>query len=93
MRKTMDKIKEAAIKHIPTNNVVTGRNHSECIKKFYELLPLIGGDLKTQNILQGFVTYDMRFVDRETAAKIALASGQIKKLKFSSTKLFSEDLY
>lgn len=45
------------------------------------------------DITQGFVTSTGRFVDREEAAKIALDSGQINELKYSKTKLFSEDLY
>jgi hypothetical protein len=42
---------------------------------------------------QGFVTGNGRFVDREEGARIALAAGQIQRLKFHSTDMFSEDLY
>lgn len=42
---------------------------------------------------QGFVTDKGEFVSREDAAKIAIECGQIKELKYSSTLLFSEDLY
>lgn len=42
---------------------------------------------------QGFLTNKGRFVDRKQAAIIALEAGQITKLSFSSTDLFSEDLY
>ena len=33
------------------------------------------------------------FVTREMGAEIALASGQIRELKFNQQELFSEDLY
>ena len=42
---------------------------------------------------QGFVTDAGLFLSRELAAEHALQSGQIKKLKYSTTHLFSEDLY
>lgn len=41
---------------------------------------------------QGFVTSTGRFVDRIEAAQIALAAGQIKKLKWPPN-LYSEDLW
>lgn len=43
--------------------------------------------------VQGFLTNKNRFVGRKEAAQIALSSGQIKKLNFSSESLYSEDLY
>lgn len=42
---------------------------------------------------QGFITSLGRFVNRKEGAKIALESGQIEKLKYSSSELYSEDLY
>lgn len=42
---------------------------------------------------QGFLTSTGRFVDRKLAATIAKNAGQIENLQFSSTELFSEDLY
>ena len=42
---------------------------------------------------QGFVTNRGNFVTREMGAEIALASGQIRELKFNQQELFSEDLY
>lgn len=42
---------------------------------------------------QGFLTSAGRFLNREDAAKLAIASGQIKELKFSQQHLFSEDLW
>jgi hypothetical protein len=66
----------------------TGRRHHDVIHKIVlELeVPRVVGK-------QGFVTSEGVFVDREQAAKIALASGQVKKLQFHSRELFSEDLY
>jgi len=42
---------------------------------------------------QGFLTNKGQYVNREDAARIAIESGQIKELQFSSIELFSEDLY
>jgi hypothetical protein len=42
---------------------------------------------------QGFLTSKGRYVSREEAGKIALEAGQIKELQYSTTDLFSEDLY
>jgi hypothetical protein len=42
---------------------------------------------------QGFLTSRNTFVDREEAARIALAAGQTQKLKFQPNQLFSEDLW
>lgn len=67
--------------------------------------PLIYCGLRHNNILwqgkhvsrdpydQGFLTSKGTFVNRTDAAKIALEAGQIEKLSYSSTQLFSEDLY
>lgn len=42
---------------------------------------------------QGFITIKGRFVDRVEGAKLALESGQIDKLEYSTEQLFSEDLW
>ena len=42
---------------------------------------------------QGFISDTGLFLSREDAATHALNCGQIKALKFNSTKLFSEDLW
>ena len=87
------KILEAAIRHDPTNSIITGKNHCKCMCKWKELFPDMIGELKTRNIEEGFVTEDCRFVNRDIAAKIALESKQIEKLHYSSHELYSEDLY
>jgi len=79
-------IKESAIKQ--DGKVFTGKRHHNIIKDMVRL------GIKTPiNGEQGFVTDDGKFVSRKEAAKIALESGQIKKLKFNQKSLFSEDLY
>jgi hypothetical protein len=62
--------------------------HSDVIKLMSEQEKTI----KPIKGIQGFITSTDRFVDRVEAGKIALASGQIKKLLFSD-KLYSEDLW
>lgn len=42
---------------------------------------------------QGFVTSAGRFVQRDEAARLAVAAGQILKPKFQPNALFSEDLW
>jgi hypothetical protein len=80
------RITAAAIRH--DGKVYTGRRHCQIIRD-------IVASTSTKRVLgeQGFVLEDGRFVNREDAAFIALASGQIKELKFNTTKLFSEDLW
>ena len=79
-------IKESAI--VQNGVVYTGRRHHDVIRKIVEIT-----GIKPVTGEQGFVTDDGVFVNREEAAKIALACGQITKLKFHSKELFSEDLY
>lgn len=70
--------------------IITGKRHCDCIDTANNM----GIErLKVCNAMQGFLTSRLAFVDRATAAKDALACGQIKELKFSKTELFSEDLY
>jgi len=83
----MKRIKEAAI--LFGGKKFTGKNHSEIIRK---IIKETGVKKVGANNPQGFVTEDGEFVDRVKAAQIALECGQITKLKYSTTKLFSEDL-
>lgn len=80
------RITAAAIQH--DGRVFTGRRHCQIIRDIVK-------ETHTKKVLgeQGFVLEDGSFVNREDAAFIALASGQITKLKFNPTKLFSEDLW
>jgi hypothetical protein len=84
----MERIKEAAILH--EGKVYTGRRHCNII---HAIVQQTGCKRVPATSPQGFVTEEGRFVDREEGAKIALACGQIKKLKYNSRDLFSEDLY
>lgn len=86
----MKTITEAAIKHLPTNNVITGQRHYNCYEKFWKMFPELNISVEKKNIVQGFVTSDNEFVDRYEAAKIAFAAGQIM---YEVKKLISEDLY
>lgn len=70
----------AAIKSID-GSVYTGIRHAECVNK-------INGCL--DGIIQGFLTEDKKFLNREDAAKHAYWCGQVKELFESLT---SEDLW
>jgi hypothetical protein len=76
-------------KNIQNGFVICGYRHHNCI----EILKLILGEelkINRANCIQGFLTSDNEFVSRQDAAKIALASGQIKE---EIETLISEDLY
>lgn len=83
------RIKEAAILHTD-GKVYTGRRHHNVIAT---IVKETGVKRVGTGSIQGFVTEDGEFVDREVAARIALACGQIEKLKYNPRELFSEDLY
>ncbi len=78
------KIASAAI--LENGKVFVGKNHASIVHAIFE---------ETHKRVRGkqwFVTEDGKFVTREEAAKIALASKQITHLSFHSKELFSEDL-
>lgn len=83
-------IKCAAIRH--NGKVLTGHRHCDIFnanavrENGVIISRIIGGE-------QGFVTLSGDFLTREQAAEHALKTGQIAKLKFSKTQLFSEDIY
>ncbi len=84
----MEKIVASAI--LFEGKVYTGKRHDNCIRTIINETGVkkVGGQHP-----QGFVTDTGRFITREEGAKLALASGQIKELKFNTKKLFSEDLW
>jgi len=84
----MKRIKESAIMF--EGCVYTGKRHHDCIAR---IIRETGAKKVERKWPQGFVTEDGEFVDRVEGGKIALAAGQITKLKYSLTLLFSEDLY
>lgn len=70
--------------------VFSGWRHPNCI---YQMVAIYGlRNATAGEYEEGFLTSKNRFVDRKEGAKIALDSGQIKKLQFGK-QLYSEDLY
>lgn len=79
--------------HRPINTpggvVYCGFRHNHCIST---IVAATGKKLHEHGEhVQGFLTNKNRFVNREEGANIWLSQGG--KLKFSSTELYSEDLY
>lgn len=79
--------------HRPINTpggvVISGHRHGHCISS---IVALTGKRLHEHGEhVQGFLTNENRFVDREEGAKIWIKSGG--ELKYSRYKLYSEDLY
>lgn len=71
--------------------VFCGLRHPHCL---HQMVAMTGKrQSEAGEEIQGFLTNKNRFVNRIEGAKIALKSGQIKKLEYSSTWLYSEDLY
>ena len=82
-------IKSAAIIH--KDIIYTGFSHCKIGLKMLE--DKVCEPPYPSSRFQGFVTDDGRFVDRETALKIAIKSGQVIEGKtYSNIMLFSEDL-
>jgi hypothetical protein len=67
--------------------VYTGAHHHQIIRYVFALTG------RTVTGEQGFVTSGNRYVDREEAGRIALASRMVKALKFHERDLFSEELW
>jgi hypothetical protein len=85
----METITSSAILH--NGNVFFGRKrHYEIIR---DIIEYTGIKRVPGSSTQGFMTNAYQFLNREEAAHLALKSGQIKKLKFGTTQLFSEDLW
>jgi len=76
-------------KNIQNGFVICGHRHHNCFSIFFGMFGESWME-KKKYIVQGFLTSDNQFVSRQDAAKIALASGQIKE---EIAELFSEDLY
>lgn len=85
-----EQIEAAAIRctgaRVGSQIIHTGLNHALIIAA------MVRAGYAVKGCPQGFVTSSGRFVDRVEAAKIAIAAGQIKNLKYHKTKLFSEEL-
>lgn len=75
----------------PDGVVYCGYRHNHCIAT---IVASTGKRLHEHgNHVQGFLTNKNRFVDRVEGGRIAVACGQIEKLRFSKDELYSEDLY
>ena len=71
--------------------IIYGLNHMHCL---YQMVAITGlRQAESGEHVFGFLTTKNRFVERVEGAEIALACGQIKKLNYSKTLLYSEDLY
>lgn len=78
-------------KNVDRGIVICGYRHPSCL---YTMVAITGKRSVTSECgeyVQGFLTSENRFVDREEGAKIFVACGG--KLKYSTKDLFSEDLY
>lgn len=78
-------------KNITEGIVFCGHNHLMCLHQMVAMTGKRQSEAGPEE--QGFITSTNRFVNREEAAKIALACKQIEKLNYSSKDLYSEDLY
>ena len=78
-------------RNIEDGIVFCGHRHLHCIHQMHAMTGK--NESQTGERVQGFLTNANQFVDRKEGAKIALESGQIERLRFSKTLLFSEDLY
>jgi hypothetical protein len=77
-------------KNIKTGYVICARRHHNCIA----IRQITTGKTTIYEDVQGFLTSDDRFVDREEAMKIAIASGQVPNDETNvGYSLISEDLY
>lgn len=95
--------KDLKLKKVFTSNVLPincdrgivfcGHRHCQCMYSMCSITGLRSVETEVGKYVQGFLTTKNRFVDREEGAKIALGSGQIEKLNYSSKTLYSEDLY
>ncbi len=86
MEKNVVKIRSAAIRYFG-NQIAIGRKHDVIYQNLIDQYARSIGFY-----IRGFVTTEGQFVDRRTAAKIAIAAGQIKELEDPSEGLHSGDL-
>lgn len=69
--------------------VFSGQRHPHCL---YQMVAITGkSQHEAGEEIQGFLTSENRFVDRKEAGQIHIDNGG--KLSYSSTELYSEDLY
>jgi len=89
-------VKSAAIKDNTTGIIYVGCNHASIANAPDTPKYVIGGIERNLCFgrlgIQGFVLYGGKFVDRKEAARIALESGQIKRLRYFIDELDSADI-
>ena len=88
----MEKIICSAIKLVESGKVYYGHRHNHCLEAMNGELSWTMNRQEISKVekIQGFVTTEGRFVDREEGAKIHIANGG--ELGYNKS-LFSEDLY
>ena len=79
----------AAIKY--NDKIYTGTRHAFIIREIREKFPNVKFYINGKQ--QGFVDDKGNFLSRSEAAQVAIKSGQITKLRWSDTELFSEELW
>ena len=76
-------------KNVDRGIVFSAHRHLQCL---YQMIAMTGkSQHEAGEEVQGFLTSENRFIDRELAAKIHIKNGG--KLKHSTRELYSEDLY
>lgn len=92
----MEKIICAAIQIVKTGKIFYGHRHNHCIEAMNGELSWTMNRQEIMQVenIQGFITSENRFVDREEGLQIALVNDQVKDItQIRGNRLFSEDLY
>ena len=69
--------------------IICGKRHSDCLNEAYE----IGYEWDKEELVQGFLTDDNRFLDRYDAKKEARKCRQLVEDNDNFRELFSEDIW
>lgn len=86
----------SAIKREDTGKIWYGHRHSHCIEASNSELSwtMNRQEINKLKRIQGFITSNNRFINREEALIIALNNNQVLNLKeIRGNELYSEDLY
>lgn len=78
-------------KNITKGIVICGYRHPSCMYTMAAITGKRSVDVECGEYVQGFLTSANRFVDRIEGGQIHIDNGN--ELKYSTTQLFSEDLY
>lgn len=86
-----DVLKPFLPRNINKGIVFCGWRHPNCL---YQMVAITGKyQCEVGKEIQGFLTSENRFVNRQEAFRIAKEAKQILRESFSSSTLYSEDLY